>query len=58
MANVKSATGKMKGYALVRDAQGKPKIDNIDTCPQEILDMLTKEEIEELRNGTDTHDSD
>lgn len=39
---------KMKGFGLVRDKNGKPKIDDYKNCPQEIKDMLTKKEKEEF----------
>ena len=42
---------KMKAYGLVRDKNGKPKVDDINNCPPEILNMLTKQEIEELKHG-------
>ena len=39
---------KIKGFGLVRDKNGKPKIDDYKNCPQEIKDMLTKQEQEEF----------
>lgn len=57
MLNVKAKTGKATAYALIRDKNGKPKIDDIENCPKEILDALTKDEIEELKNGINTRNS-
>ena len=37
-------TGKWKGFALVRDKDGRPKIDDPATLPEEIKEMLTDEE--------------
>lgn len=48
MNEVKAPIVKMKGFSLVRDKNGKPKIDNYKTCPQEIKDLLTKEEKEDF----------
>lgn len=43
--------GKVKGYILVRDRNGKPKFDT-KQIPQDIWDnILTNEEREELING-------
>ena len=39
---------KLKGFGLVRDKNGKPKIDDYKSCPKEIKDMLTKQEKEEF----------
>ena len=44
MNGVGSQQGKFKGYALVRDKHGNPKIDNPETLPQQIKDMLTDAE--------------
>jgi hypothetical protein len=52
MINVKASTSKMQGYALVRDHQGKPKIDDPMNLPKPIFDMLTEEEKEEIYHGT------
>jgi len=40
-----------KGFALVRDKNGKPKIDDYKNCPDEIKAMLTNQEREDLENG-------
>jgi len=45
---MKPQTAKFKGFALIRDKNGKPKIDDYKNCPQEIKNMLTKTEKEEL----------
>jgi hypothetical protein len=42
-ASAQSA-GIWKAYGLVRDADGNPVIDDPDTLPPEIQDMLTDEE--------------
>ena len=44
MQNVGAQPGGFKGFALVRDKDGNPKIDNPETLPQQIKDMLTDEE--------------
>ena len=45
---MKPQTAKFKGFVLIRDKNGKPKIDDYKNCPQEIKNMLTKTEKEEL----------
>ena len=45
---VNAGKAKLKGFGLVRDKNGKPKIDDYKNCPQEIKDMLTKKEKEEF----------
>ena len=37
-------SGKFRGYALVRDANGKPLIDDPHSCPKQIKDLLTDDE--------------
>lgn len=44
----KATKAKLKGFGLVRDKNGKPKIDDYKNCPQEIKDMLTQKEKEEF----------
>jgi len=47
--------GKWRAFGLVRDKNGKPKVNkDISKIPKPIWDMLTPEEQEELRNGSDT----
>jgi len=46
--DVTASTGKLTGFGLVRDKNGKPKIDDYKNCPQEIKDLLTKKEREEF----------
>lgn len=41
----------VRGYALVRDAQGNPKIDDPDSLPEEIRAMLTPEERRAIYGG-------
>ncbi len=36
-------------FALVRGPDGKPKFDNIFNVPRDFLDMMTPEEIEDLK---------
>lgn len=44
--------GDTKAFGLVRDKDGKPKVNkDISKIPQQIWDMLTPEEQEELQNG-------
>ena len=50
-------SGKVKAYALVRDAEGKPKFDDINNIPEPIWEMLTEDEKEEIRNGSNTPNS-
>ena len=45
---IKAGKAKLKGFGLVRDKNGKPKIDDYKNCPQELKDMLTKQEREEF----------
>ena len=44
MNNIGASRAGWKGYALVRDANGNPKIDNPETLPKQLRDMLTDEE--------------
>ena len=46
MLNV--SAGKFRGFGLVRDKDGKPKVDDPDSLPQEIRDILTDEEYLEI----------
>lgn len=49
---MKASIGKVKAHALVRDKNGKPKIDNIKGIPQPIWKMLTEQEQKEvIKNG-------
>ena len=54
MIEVKAADIKFKAFGLVRDKNGKPKIDDYRNCPEEIKNMLSQTEREELENGTYT----
>lgn len=47
--------GKFKAFVLVRDAQGKPKVDDPQNLPPEILAALTEEEKQEIFNGNHPH---
>lgn len=51
MIDVKALSGKMVAYALVRDKNGKPKIDDPANLPYEIFVALTDEEIEDIYHG-------
>jgi hypothetical protein len=42
--NVTAQKTELKGYALIRDKNGKPKIDDYENCPEAIKLMLTDEE--------------
>lgn len=44
MIKANAAPGQFKGFILVRDKDGKPKIDDYNNCPREIKAMLTDEE--------------
>ena len=46
--DVSAKKAKFKGFALVRDKGGKPKIDDYKNCPEEIKAMLTQTEKEEF----------
>lgn len=53
--NATAPTGKLKGYGVVRDAEGKPVFDDITRqIPQGIYEILTRDDlihiIEELQN--------
>lgn len=48
--NMKMKPGKTKAYGLVRDSNGKPKIDNIEKIPRPIWEMLTSGEKQEIEN--------
>ena len=43
---------KVSGFMLVRDKDGKPKIDDPENIPREIFDMLTEKEQEDFTNET------
>ena len=45
MSMATSAKGaKIKGYMLVRDKFGKPKVDDVSTLPPQIIDTLSQED--------------
>jgi len=46
--NIKATPQKFKGFALIRDKNGNPKIDDYKNCPDEIKQQLTKTEREEF----------
>lgn len=46
--NVAAKKPVLKGFALVRDKDGKPKIDDYKNCPDEIKALLTLKEKEEF----------
>ncbi len=48
MINVKAEKPTFKGFVLVRDKNGKPKIDDYNNCPDERKALLTPAEKEEL----------
>lgn len=52
----KATPGRFRGFALVRDKDGKPKIDNYSTLPVEIFNMLSEDEkLEAIKNGFNAH---
>lgn len=57
MIVTQAISGKFKGNGLVRDKDGKPKIDDYENCPEDIKALLTKEEREVFENGINTHNS-
>ena len=46
--NVTAKKTALKGFALIRDRHGKPKIDDYKNCPKEIKGLLTKKEKQEF----------
>ena len=48
MNKVGAQAGEFKGYALVRDKNGNPRIDDPENLPQQIKDMLTDDEYFEI----------
>ena len=44
MSDIGAQRSGFKGYALIRDKDGNPRIDDPETLPQQIKDMLTDEE--------------
>ncbi len=50
--NQKANPVKIKGYILVRDKDGKPLIDSPETLPQQLFNLLTEQEKEEIYHGT------
>lgn len=50
--NIKSNKGTFKGFALVRDKDGNPRLDNFKgkVLPKELFEMLTKEEQDKYIN--------
>jgi hypothetical protein len=55
MHNLKAGIGTWTGFGLVRDKNGKPKIDDPTNIPQPIWDMLTEQEQEDIKDGLNTH---
>jgi len=49
---VKVQPGELKMFGLIRDKDGKPKIDDINDIPDPIWNMLTDKEQQEIKNGT------
>ena len=54
MIDVIAKKAKIEVYGLVRDKNGKPKIENYEECHESIKALLTKTEREEFENGTYT----
>lgn len=50
MSNIESEKSELKMYGLVRDKNGRPVIDDGDSLPEQILLMLTKNELKEIKN--------
>ncbi len=51
---MKTSIGKITGYALVRDKEGRPKFNDINNIPKVFWDLLTEKEKEEIQNGRNT----
>lgn len=49
-----SRPGRMTAFGLVRDANGKPKIDDIFNIPEPIWNLLTEDEQQEIENVRNT----
>jgi len=49
--------GKVQLFGLVRDKDGKPKIDDIHNIPEPIWNMLSKSEQQEIENGRNSRTS-
>jgi hypothetical protein len=43
--------GQWRAYGVVRDKDGKPRIDDPNNIPDEMWKMLTPEEQKEIKNG-------
>lgn len=54
---VKVQPGKVKTFGLIRDKDGKPRIDDINNIAKPIWDMLTDKEQQEIKDGTNTYNS-
>lgn len=55
--SVKTQAGKFKAFGLVRDKDGRPKIDDIHNIPDPIWDMLTEAEQQEIENVRNSRSS-
>lgn len=42
--NISAPKVKIKAFAIVRDKDGNPKVDNPDTLPKEIIDALSEKD--------------
>ena len=54
MINVTAKDVKFQAYGLVRDKNGKPKVDDYANCHDKIKALLTKKEREDFENGIRT----
>ena len=54
LIETKAIKAKVQVYGLVRDKNGKPKINNYAECHDSIKALLTKEEREEFEHGINT----
>lgn len=49
--NVGAQPGKIKAYGLVRDKNGRPKVDDVTAIPPEVWETLSEEDKRYLLNG-------
>lgn len=56
MVDLSAKPMKIKAYALVRDKHGRPKVDDPSTLPPEIINALSKEDLEYIY-GPHSHNS-
>jgi len=55
MLSVKAGEAVMKGYALVRDKNGNPKVDHPENIPTEVWDQLSEKDKEFIYGSYTLH---